>query len=110
LFWKKAKPKSESVPPTDILDPLDSQNQREDFRYVFSKQERITIRFLEKTVTVVDISASGMAFIDQGFSQYDADHIQMDLDIPNYRGSTFFSAQKEIERIVSSEMRTQMGI
>jgi DNA-binding protein YbaB len=24
--------------------------------------------------------------------------------------STFFSAQKEIERIVSSEMRTQMGI
>ncbi len=96
MFWKKAKPKSETVPTTDILAPLDTQNQREAFRYVFSYHERLTLRFLGRTVTVVDISASGMAFLDQGFSQYDADHIQMDLDIPNYRESTFFSARARI--------------
>ncbi len=96
MFWKKARPKSEPVHTKGILDPLDPENQREAFRYVFGKQERITIRFLDRTVTVVDISARGMAFIDQGFSQYDADQIQVDLDIPNYRGSTLFSARLRI--------------
>lgn len=96
MFWKKPKPKSEPVPATDILDPLDPENQREAFRYVFSDQECITLQFLGRTVTVMDISARGMAFTDQGFSQYDADHIQMDLDIPNYRGNTFFSARARI--------------
>jgi len=92
LFWKKAKPASEHLPAPDILDTREDQNQRDAFRYVFEEKERITVLFLGKTVPVVDISAGGMAFINQGFSQYDADHIQLDLDIPNHRGSTLFTA------------------
>jgi len=37
-----------------------------------------------------------MAFRDEGFTRYDVDQITLVLDIPNYRGETFFSAQLRI--------------
>jgi len=92
LFWKKAKPGSEPLPAPDILDTRDSENQREAFRYAFEEKERISVRFLGETVWVLDISAGGISFFNKGFSKYDADRIHLDLDIPNYRGSTAFSA------------------
>ncbi len=96
MFWKKAKPGSEQLKDPDILDTHDCENQREAFRYVFDEKERITVRFLGKTVSVTDISAGGISFINKGFSRYDADHIQLDLDIPNFRGSTEFFARVRI--------------
>ncbi len=92
MFWKKVKPGSDQLKDPDILDTHDCENQREAFRYVFDEKERITVRFLDKTVSVTDISAGGISFINKGFSRYDADHIQLDLDIPKYLGSTLFSA------------------
>ncbi len=101
MFWKKAKPASDPVPALDIRD---SQNQREAFRYVFTDQDRIFIRFLGKKVPVVDVSALGMAFMNQGFVQYDVDQIHMDLDIPNFRGNTHFSARLRILGITDDQI------
>ncbi len=96
MFWKKVKPGSEQLFNPDTLDTHDRQNLRETFRYVFEEHERITVRFLGKTVPIVDISAGGMAFINKGFSQYDADHIQLDLNIPGFLKSNIFSARVRI--------------
>ncbi len=101
MFWKKPKPTSDPVP---TLDTRDSRNHREAFRYVFTDQDRIFIWFLGTKVSVVDVSARGMAFVNQGFVKYDADQIHMDLDIPNFRGNTQFSARLRILGITDDQI------
>jgi hypothetical protein len=89
LFWKKKKPL------IDTQDP-DAEDQREAFRYCFKGDLGFSIDFKEKPVQVINISAGGMAFRDEGFARYDVDQITLVLDIPNYRGENFFSAQLRI--------------
>ena len=90
LFWKKPKQTS------DIRDPLETEDQREAFRYIFKGDLRLSMDFKQKPVQVINISAGGMAFRDEGFAQYDVDQIHLILDIPNYRGELEFSAQLRI--------------
>lgn len=90
MFWKKKKPL------IDTQDPLEAQDQREAFRYIFKGELGFSIDFKQKQVQVINISAGGMAFRDEGFTRYDVDQITLNLDIPNYRGETFFSAQLRI--------------
>jgi hypothetical protein len=90
LFWKKKKQ------PIDTQDPLEAEDQREAFRYIFKEDLGFSMDFKQKPVQVINISAGGMAFRNEGFTRYDVDQITLVLDIPNYRGETFFSAQLRI--------------
>ena len=85
MFWKKKKPETEII-------HHDSDELRNTFRYHFKKGRGFTIRFKEKDITILDISAGGLSFKNQGFQPYDADTIQLALDIPNYIGNPSFSA------------------
>jgi len=93
LFWKKPK---QTI---DTRDPLEAENQRESFRYVFKGEFHLSMNFKEKPVQVINISAGGMAFRDEGFAQYDVDQIDLLFDIPNYRGEPRFSARLRILNI-----------
>ena len=88
MFWKKKTSDSPAI--------IEYDDQREAFRYVFQPEDRLSMVFKGKSVSVLDISAGGMAFTDQGFEKYDTDTISLDLDIPNYRGETRLSAQVRI--------------
>jgi len=81
---------------TDTQTPLESEEQREAFRYIFKGQFHLSMDFKQKPVQVINISAGGMAFQNSGFKQYEVDQIHLILDIPNYREETLFSAQLRI--------------
>ena len=93
MFWKKKK----------RTDPLFLMNETDDlrqtFRYVFKKDERPVITFLGETVTVIDLSAGGLAFINKGFKQYGLDRVRLDLTMPNFIKETRFTAQLRILHI-----------
>lgn len=79
-------------------------DQRASFRYIFKKSDRPTMVFKGKTVTVYDISAGGLAFENQGFSKYDADHITLDLDMPNFHGDSVLSARVRILNLTTNRI------
>ncbi len=83
-------------PITDTPDPLEAKEQREAFRYSFKGEFHLSMDFKRKPVQVINISAGGMAFKNEGFTQYDVDQINFLLDIPNYRGENIFTAQLRI--------------
>jgi hypothetical protein len=89
LFWKKKKPE------TDLI-RYDSEDLRLAFRYHFKEGQGFPITFNGKKVTVLDISARGLAFKNQGFQPDDADTIRFSLEVPNYRGSTLVFAGLKI--------------
>jgi hypothetical protein len=98
LFWKKMKP---------IIEPLatlETDNQRETFRYVFKKDSCLSMVFKEKPIKVLDISAGGMAFINNGFEQYESDQINLFLEIPNFNGNSRFTALVRILNITEKEV------
>jgi hypothetical protein len=96
LFWKKPKKPIDPQHRLEEAVPLEEEDQREAFRYVFKGDRRLSMNFKKKPVRVINISAGGMAFRDEGFARYDVDHIHLFLDIPNYRGDSEFSAQLRI--------------
>lgn len=85
MFWKKKKPKTELI-------RHDSDDLRHAFRYHFKEGRGFAFTFKGENVLVLDIGAGGLAFKNQGFKLYDADTIRFFLEVPNYRGSTLFSA------------------
>ena len=97
MFWKKKKP------PTELLDHP-SDNQRDAFRYAFRPDQQFSIRFKNKQVTVLNISAGGLAFKNQGFSPYDSDYVHFQLEIPNFLGDPSFSADLRILRIDENDV------
>ena len=78
---------------------MDTENQREAFRYVFKGNRHLPMDFKETPVKVLDISAGGMAFKNEGFKQYDVDQITLFLNLPNYAGNGKFTAQLRILNI-----------
>lgn len=93
MFWKKPKQK------IDIQDPMEIEEQREAFRYVFREDQHLPMEFKQTPVKVLDISAGGMAFRNKGFVQYDVDQIIVFLNLPNYTGNGKFTAQLRILNI-----------
>ena len=96
MFWKKEKP------PTDIL-VHESEDQRQSFRYEFGDSEGFNMAFKGRTVRVINISAGGMAFRNQGFNQFDFDFVKFQLDIPDFTGDTTFFAGLRILRVSSRD-------
>ncbi|MFH2091182.1 MAG: hypothetical protein ABIJ31_02360 [Pseudomonadota bacterium] len=97
MFWKKEKPTGDAI-------IHDSEDKRESFRYQFKDGQRIQIRFLEKTVRVLNISAGGMAFKNDGFLQFDFDFIKFTLDIPNFNGNNTFFAGLRILSLIQEDI------
>ncbi len=90
MFWKKKKPADDA-----IIHQTD--DQRATYRYQFKENEKLEIQFQGKTVRVIDISAGGMAFKNNGFKPLDFEFIKFRLDIPDFTGdSTFFAGLRII--------------
>ena len=85
MFWKKKKPETEII-------RYDSDDLRHTFRYHFKEGRGFSITFKGKEVILLDISARGLAFENQGFQPRDRDAVSFVLEIPHYRGSTLVSA------------------
>ena len=81
MFWKKKKPE------TDII-RYDSDDLRHAFRYHFKEGRGFLVTFKGKEVLVLNISAMGLAFENQGFQPDDADTVRFSLEVPHYRGNT----------------------
>jgi len=97
LFWKK-KIKVESI------EPMNTNDQRETFRYVFTEDRSLSMVFKQKPVKILNISAGGMAFINNGFKQYEADKINLFLDIPNFNGDPRFPTLVRILNITKNDV------
>lgn len=96
MFWKKKKPETNTL-------THETKDNRQNFRYDFKEGEAIHVVFKEKTVTVLNISAGGMAFKNMGFEQFDFDFIKFSLDIPNFKGNRTFFAGLRILKINREE-------
>jgi hypothetical protein len=96
LSWKKEKPA------TDVISH-ESEDQRSAYRYQFRENQGFEIKFQGKTVRVLDISAGGMAFKNNGFKLLDFDFIKFTLDIPNFTGDNTFFAGLRILKISEDE-------
>lgn len=98
MFWKK---KTTAEPAENLVD---LEDQRASFRYVFRQKDQPAIRFKDRTVRVYDISAGGIAFENRGFSQYDADEVSLDLQMPGFYGDPVLSARVRILHITANEI------
>ncbi len=78
---------------------MGTEDQREAFRYVFKENRHLPMDFKQKAVKVLDLSAGGMAFKNEGFIQYDVDQITFLLNLPNSVGNLKFTAQLRILNI-----------
>ncbi len=92
MFWKKKKTETEIV-------ASDPNNNRESFRYDFKDGKSFEIEFKGKNLMLINISAGGLAFFNQGFTPLDFGLISFSLDIPDYTGDTSFSAELRILKI-----------
>ncbi|MBU1341364.1 MAG: PilZ domain-containing protein [Proteobacteria bacterium] len=97
MFWKKKNPE------TDVIRNA-SDEQRKSYRYDFKDNEGFEIDFKEKKVWVLNISAGGIAFSNQGFKQFDFDFIKFTLDIPNFIGDSSFFAGLRILKIDKNDV------
>ena len=99
MFWKKKKPAFDT-----ISHPSEAEEKRKYFRYNFKDGKGILIRFKEKNIRILNISAGGMAFKNQGFSQFDFDFIKFELDIPGFTGDPTFFAGLRILKISKNDI------
>jgi hypothetical protein len=77
LFWKKKQPRNETFIHDNGKNEI--QSRRGFFRYKFSGSHNLEIRFLNKDVELVDMSAGGLSFRDNGFAKGDRDKISLPL-------------------------------
>lgn len=84
MFWKKKRPKTNLI----LHTPDEHRNA---FRYHFKDGRGLIIRFMGKEICVLNISARGLAFKNNGFQPHDADFICFTLDIPKFRKAVSFS-------------------
>ncbi len=96
MFWKKKKPVTDTI-------IYESGDKRQAYRYEFKPEQQLEVEFKGRTVRVINISAGGMAFKNNGFQQFDADFIKFDLDIPNFSGNTTFFAGLRILKISEND-------
>ena len=96
MFWKK-KTKAEGQ---DVF--IELEDQRASFRYVFKKEDQISMTFKGETVRIYDISAGGLAFQDKGFAKYDAEDVSLHLEMPNFCVDCTLNAQVRILHITEN--------
>ncbi|WDP88218.1 MAG: PilZ domain-containing protein [Desulfobacter sp.] len=98
------KKKKTAKEPPILTDDLGIHDKRDAYRYIFPESQRLAMSFKGKTVALLDISAGGLAFENQGFSQYDADRITLSLDMPNFTGDPRFTAWTRILHITANNV------
>ncbi|GBC64161.1 membrane protein [Desulfonema ishimotonii] len=81
------------------VDPEETDNRREAYRYVFSKRQRPSIFFKGRPVNLLNISAGGLAFKNNQFTLEDHDLIELDLDISEFGKDTPIAVRIRISRI-----------
>ncbi|MCP4117640.1 MAG: PilZ domain-containing protein [Desulfobacteraceae bacterium] len=69
----------------------ETDNKREAFRYTPAPPDTMTIDFLDKSIDLIDISAGGVSFRDQGFAKGEQDKISLDLRDTDLKQSHVFS-------------------
>jgi len=89
-----------------LIDEMNDANRekRYSFRYVFAKENRLSMKFKGITVEITNISAGGLAFKNQEFSKYDSDEISLLLEMPNFYGEPVFNAHIRILHITSNHI------
>ncbi len=75
MFLRKEKAKTEGIDHT-------STDQRDSFRYDFKAGQGIKIKFKETHLELINISAGGVGFANQGFETLDFGYINFTLNIP----------------------------
>ncbi len=60
--------------------------------------------FYGKTVSILDISAGGLACTNNGFNKYDIDRVSLELEIPNLPGTSVFNAQVRILHLTRNDI------
>ena len=98
MFLKKKK--TDNAP----LVSFDREDQRESFRYIFSGDIELSGSFKGKDVRILNISAGGLAFQNQGFKQYDADIMSLDLTMPNYNKNPKFNVKTRVLHLTASDV------
>ena len=99
MFWKKKKT---TIKKTDISH--ETRDKRKAYRYEFNDSQRLQIQFKDKPIQILNISAGGVAFKNNGFAQLDFDFIKITLDIPNFNGDTTFYAGLRILNIDAEDI------
>ncbi len=92
MFWKKKSRQADTI-------ICNSDCKRNAFRYDFKNNQGFTIRFRGRPVQVINISAGGLAFANNGFEPLDSGSVCFSLDIPNFRGNTEFASDLKILEI-----------
>ena len=93
MFLKKKKTEIEAV------NPGESDDKRNAYRYPFSGKDALSVIYLGKPGTLINISAGGLAFTNQGFSKGDADQIQLNLSFPHPSDTATLQAKTRIFHI-----------
>ncbi|WDP86651.1 MAG: PilZ domain-containing protein [Desulfobacter sp.] len=98
MFWKKTKA------PGNAVSSIDQTDQRASFRYVFSGNTQLAIKFKGREVNLTDISAGGLGFSNPGAKQYDSDKISLILNMPNFTGDPALNVQIRILHISANQI------
>ncbi len=93
MFWKKKKP------PFSILNPGETAEKRQSFRYTFREGHGLSMTFSGTKVRLLDLSAGGMSFENHDFSVGVQDMVSLDLEIPCMEFHERICASMTIARI-----------
>ncbi|MCP4022569.1 MAG: hypothetical protein GY729_12070, partial [Desulfobacteraceae bacterium] len=64
------------------------EERRQTFRYLFEKRDALKIRFKQKEIHLLEISAGGLRFVNQGFQKLETGSITVTLKIPGHKNNT----------------------
>lgn len=92
MSLKKEKPKTQRFEHS-------SEDKRDAFRYEFKNNAGFKIKFKEKRLDPINISAGGIAFANQDFKLLDFDYVSFTLNVPNQEKEVSFFAGLRILQI-----------
>ncbi|MBI9092135.1 MAG: PilZ domain-containing protein [Desulfobacterium sp.] len=69
----------------------ETENKREAFRYNPTPPDALTIHFMGKSMDLLDISAGGVSFKNQGFAKGERDRITLALRDPDLKPGQILS-------------------
>ncbi len=101
MFWRKKKATNAGLILSDGTTPTDRRNA---YRYVFPQTRRLSTTFKGKSVQLLNISARGTAFVNEGFQPDDADKICLNLEMPNFNGNPMLCTWARILHITTNNV------
>jgi len=92
LFFKKKRTPIEKF-------TYHSLNKREAFRFEFDSEMFLETRFKNKKMYIINLSATGISFKNQGFSPGDSDMIKLKFEFTNNTTAVLMNLEIEIIKI-----------